>query len=287
MKKIIYSSQYIIPEFISAHMLEPVRDFCHSSGNFEGEGEGVCPYAEMMYRNALLENVEAVVFTTRCDQMRRISELMKSSGKECFLMNVPSTWQAPVSLEIFKDELLRLSRFFSEISGKKFSLEILKNELMKKKEHLAESKDGTKIALMGGPMISSDAGLIKILEDNSANIALDATEQGELSQPDIDSDNLEKDPIAELANAYFADIPDIAKRPNTQFYDKAEIMIKERGIEAIIVRIYPWCDLWHAEVQRIKEYFDLPVLQITADINVAPLNDKRLQTRLNAFMEMI
>ena len=287
MKKVLYSSQYIPSEWILAHGLEPVKSLSHSQVFGEGEGEGICPYAELMLHNALEENVAASVFTTRCDQMRRISELCRSTGKESFLMNVPSTWENPVSVEIYKDELLRLSRFLSEVSGESLSYEKLKRSFVNKKNCSFDDKKGKRIALMGGPETRQDSGLIKILEDNSANIALYATEQGEISQPDIDLENLDKDPVAELANAYFSNIPDIAKRPNTQFYEKAKTVIKERGIEAIIVRIYPWCDLWHAEVQRIKEFFDLPVLHVTADINVLPENDRRLQTRLEAFLEMI
>jgi benzoyl-CoA reductase/2-hydroxyglutaryl-CoA dehydratase subunit BcrC/BadD/HgdB len=288
MNNILYNSQYIPPEWIKAHGLEPVNIQPSAASIPEALGEGVCPFAEAVYQNALLKENLAVIFTTRCDQMRRISELYRSSGKETFLMNVPSTWENPVSVEIYKDELLRLSRFLTRLSGNELSIDLLKSGLKERKNWLPLIEgDVKRIALMGGPETRQDSGLIKILEDNSANIALDATELGELSQPDIDFESLEKDPIAELANAYFSNIPDIAKRPNTQFYEKAKTVIKERGIEAIIVRIYPWCDLWHAEVQRIKEFFDLPVLHVTADINVLPENDKRLQTRLNAFMEML
>jgi benzoyl-CoA reductase/2-hydroxyglutaryl-CoA dehydratase subunit BcrC/BadD/HgdB len=288
MKKILYNSQYIPPEWIKAHGLEPVNIQPSAESIPEALGEGVCPFAEAVYQNALSKENLAVIFTTRCDQMRRISELYRLSGKETFLMNVPSTWENPVSVEIYKDELLRLSRFLTRLSGNELSIDRLKSTLKERKNHLPLiEEDVKKIALMGGPEVGSGSGFIKILEDNSANIALDATEQGEISQPDIDFENLDENPVAELANAYFAKMPDIAKRPNTQFYEKVKIMIKERGIDAIIVRIYPWCDLWHAEVQRIKEFFDLPVLHVTADINVLPENDKRLQTRLNAFMEML
>jgi benzoyl-CoA reductase/2-hydroxyglutaryl-CoA dehydratase subunit BcrC/BadD/HgdB len=287
MKKILCSSQYIPAGWISAHGLQPVMELSGSFCNSEGEGEGICTYAETLYRNALSENIDAVVFTTGCDQMRRISDLVRSAGKECFLMNIPSTWKNPVSIEIFKDELKRLSIFLSKQSEEEFSYEILKEELFKNKKRPEEIRKGKRISLMGGPMTGSDKGLIKLLVENGANIALDATEQGEIANPDIDFNNLEKDPVAEIANAYFYDMPDIAKRPNLQFYEKIEKLIEEREIEGIIVRVYPWCDLWHAEVQRIKEYFDTPVLQITADVNMEFEKDKRLQTRINAFLEMI
>ena len=288
MKKILYSSQYLPPEWISAHGLEPVNIKPCTEVISEGLGEGVCPFAESMYRNALSSENLAVIFTTRCDQMRRISELYRSSGKETFLMNIPSTWKNPVSLDIYMDELLRLSRFLTQLSGNELSIDWLKSRIKGREIFISPcEKDVRRIALMGGPAIESDTELIKMIESNSATIAFDATELGEIAQPDIDFDNLEKDPVAELANAYFADMPDIAKRPNTQFYEKAERMIKEREIEAIIVRVYPWCDLWHAEIQRLKDYFGLPLLHLTADINVTPLKDKRLQTRVKAFLEML
>lgn len=286
MKKILYSSQYIPSEWISAHGLEPVRPYYKFSEAYEGEGEGICPYAEMMYQNSLSGDIDAAVFTTRCDQMRRISELCRLSGENSFLMNIPATWQNPVSVEIYKNELIRLSRFLTEISGKDVSYEKFKNLLIKKQLPV-EKKRGKRIALMGGPDIGSDSDLINILGENCANITLDATEQGEITKPNIDFENLEKDPVVEIANSHFKEMPDIAKRPNTQFYKKTAEIIKKRKVEGIIVRLYPWCDLWHAEVQRIKEYFGLPLLQITADVNVEFEKDKRLQTRLKAFLEMI
>lgn len=287
MKKILYSSQYIPPAWIEAHGLESVKIFPCSEGQLESEGEGICSYAELMRQNVLSTECEGVIFTTRCDQMRRISEICRLSGKKIFLMNIPSTWQNPVSLDIYKDELMRLSSFLTKISGATLSMGKLKKSINKLQEVNEVNKRGKNIALMGGPLVDKDSELIKIIERNSANIALDATELGGMSVPGINLKNLEKDHLAELANAYFANMPDIAKRPNTQFYEKAQQIIKERNIEGIIVRTYPWCDIWHAEIPRIKETFDLPMLNYTVDVNTLPTHDSRLKTRLCAFFEMI
>lgn len=256
-------------------------------GDFEIEGEGICPFAETLYHNSISMDISVSIFTTRCDQMRRISGFVQSEKQEKFLMNVPSTWQTPASFEIFKDELKRLSKFLTHLSGKQFSIETMINELKKKKYDIPKSKKGKRIAVMGASITDADAGFCKLLTKKSANITFDASEQGEIAQPDIDFKQLNKHPFKELTNASFRNMPDIAKRPNIQFYDKANEIIRMRKIQGIILRIYPWCDLWHAEVQRIKEYFGLPVLELTVDINVEPEKDKRLQTRLNAFLEMI
>ncbi len=286
--KVLYSSQYIPPEWIKIHGFQPVNMISQNNNAFQESSEGVCPYAELMFKQAELFDGSAVVFTTRCDQMRRISELYSSSGAKLFLMNIPATWQNQTAIGIYKDELKRLSSFLIQTGGTEPDFENLVT-LFKNKKRPDPPKVGNekRIALMGGPAIDFDSGLINLIQEHSAKICLDATEIGELAIPDVNLKKLADDPYSELAIAYFANMPDIAKRPNKQFYEHIDEMVKQRNIDAIIVRTYPWCDIWHAEIPRIKELFKLPLLHFTADVCTSPKNDSRLKTRLKAFFEIL
>lgn len=286
-QKILFSSQHIPPEWIAAHGCQPIKLTPSPERIFEEIGEGICPFAELMLRNADNYDCAAVIFTTRCDQMRRISEL--SSGKKVFLMNIPATWQSKTALNIFIDELQRLSRFLVKIGGSQFSAEKLKSFIENNHRTIIPHSinNRKKIALMGGPENQSDSEFEKMIEKHGGYIAFNACEQGEIANPVINLNKALQNPAKELANAYFVNMPDIAKRPNTQFYSAVSKVISERKINALIVRTYPWCDIWHAEIPRIKEYFKLPLLNYTVDVNTLTENDSRLKTRLKAFFEML
>ena len=60
------------------------------------------------------------------------------------------------------------------------------------------------------------------------------------------------DPLAELADAYFDAIPDAFRRPNDRLYEWLGARLAAAAVRGIIFRRYVWCDLWHAELQRLQ-----------------------------------
>jgi benzoyl-CoA reductase/2-hydroxyglutaryl-CoA dehydratase subunit BcrC/BadD/HgdB len=96
---------------------------------------GLCPYARaFMAEVAGTGEIDAAVFATTCDQMRRAAEWVararQDQGRAVFLMNVPATWQTPASARMYRDELLRLGRFLVSLGGTAPS-----------REHLAETME--------------------------------------------------------------------------------------------------------------------------------------------------
>jgi hypothetical protein len=59
-----------------------------------------------------------------------------------------------------------------------------------------------------------------------------------------------------------------------------------RHVRGIILHRYVWCDLWHAEGQRLKQWSPTPVLELDVgpDDTAAP---NRIQGRIEAFLEML
>ena len=280
--RVLFGSPYVPREWIEGHGLGAVEILPPATSPTE-DAAGVCPYARLMLNAVESQPQDAVIFTTRCDQTRRISELFKGQREQSFLMNIPTTWQSQVAWDMYRDELLRLSRFLISLGGKAFSPQ----RISPSTDSEPTAGAGTKIAVFGGPETARVPEFHDLLRLNGLRIALDGTELSGLGRGDIDMMDLETDPLTALTRACFVDLPDIAKRPNTQFYSFMSQCLKERGIEGIIVRTFPWCDLWAAELPRIRECFKLPVLHYVVDLTTALSSDKRLKTRLSAFAEMI
>jgi len=324
MKKVIYSDPFIPAEFIYAYGLKPSR--IAPSQNIAGSldiREGICPYISSFISYIKSEDADAIIVTTLCDQMRRCSELIKNETETpIFLFNLPSTWQTKTALDIYTYELKRLGRFLLKIGGeeptsdeltdimKKFdnsrsilrslwnriSPRIYAKTILRFYEHgepdfkiptSPPDDKGISLALIGGPLPESELDLFDIIEENDGKVILNGTENGERTFPaPFDYNQIHLDPLRELVKAYFGSIPDVSRRPNTSLYDWLKREIYERGVRGIIVRYYTWCDLWHGEIQRLKELCYRPVISINAD-SVYPGVIERTRTRIEAFIEQL
>jgi benzoyl-CoA reductase/2-hydroxyglutaryl-CoA dehydratase subunit BcrC/BadD/HgdB len=143
------------------------------------------------------------------------------------------------------------------------------------------------LALVGGPMLEGDDELLQLIERAGGRIALEATEAGERTLPaPFVPELLETDPIEELVRAYFDAIPDVFRRPNDRLYEWLGRQIVQRGVRGLIVRRYLWCDLWHAELARLRQECSVPVLDWDA---IGEDHSTRASTisRLEAFLEML
>ena len=135
-------------------------------------------------------------------------------------------------------------------------------------------------------MPDGDDGLFALVERAGGRVVLDGTESGMRTMPRrFDMARAAADPLRELADAYFA-IPDVFRRPNTGLYEWLGHELAQRRIRGIILWRYVWCDLWHAELQRVRECSRLPVLEIDVgpDDITAP---HRIQGRIEAFVETV
>ncbi|MHC4440787.1 MAG: 2-hydroxyacyl-CoA dehydratase [Planctomycetota bacterium] len=288
--------------------------------------EGVCPFVRSFIDEVLRnKDTGGIIVTTVCDQMRRAFDiLVRNCELPAFLMNVPNTWQFFASQKLYIDELERLSRFLTGLGGKSPSNDALakimleydaaRTSILTAREYLsarqyaeaiaafgrAESNqtvncvsgivpktDGVPLAIVGGPLMRQDFALFDMIEQSGGRIVLDATETGErgVCAP-FDRRRVQDDPLIELADAYFGGIPDASRRPNSELYKWLERELASRNVQGIIFRRYLWCDIWHAELRRLKDWTDLPVLDIdTASDNET--DEYRTANRIRAFLEML
>jgi benzoyl-CoA reductase/2-hydroxyglutaryl-CoA dehydratase subunit BcrC/BadD/HgdB len=318
---VLYSSPYVPPEWIAAHGLRPCRR--RPGRGRAAAAAGLCPFAGGFLREAdeaLADgSAAAVVVTTTCDQMRRGAETLPSRG--AFLLNVPHAGGTPTAHRTYRDELLRLGRFLVSCGGSEPGHGELVAALRRfddgrrairaargrpggrafaeavaafdeRGDGRFEAPDalptggGIRVALIGGPLREEDLVVHDLLEDAGARVVLDATETGERGLPaPFDRRRLAGDPILELADAYFGSIPDAFRRPNDALYRWLRAEIDDRGVQALVVVHCVWCDLWHAEVERLRGWAGLPLAEITL-VDGDGGARRSIETRLQALVEV-
>jgi hypothetical protein len=145
---------------------------------------------------------------------------------------------------------------------------------------------GVPLAVVGGPLMQRDRVLFDIVEECGGRIVLDATETGQRGRrPAFDRRATMENPLLELARAYFS-IPDASRRPNSELYTWLKRELTLTGARGVIFHHYVWCDLWRAELGRLREWVGLPVLDLDSDGH-SETSAVRSGSRVRAFMEML
>lgn len=321
-----YTCPFVPPEWLAAHGVSPRRIVPDAlAGPAAGARMGLCPYARAL-EACLAEqgDLDGVVVTTVCDQMRRLAEsISRAGGPDVFLMNVPTTWQTPAAARLYADELLRLGRHLvrrgaeapgaEKLAGVMLEYDAARAAVRAAREALSprayaealgdaapgrgpapdsgpprtQSSRGPSpgVALVGGPRRRCDAEIFDLVERFGGRVVLDATEGGEMTAPaPFDPRRTRDDPAGELADAYFGAIPHAFRRPNSMLYDFLKRQLPRRGAAGIIFCRFVWCDTWAGELGRLREWTRLPVLDLEIGDDKLPAG---VTSRIEAFLEML
>jgi len=292
-KTIVYTCPYVPAEWIAAHGLQPRRLIPRP---VEGIStiprlEGLCPYARAFANDvAAGKDVDGVVVTTMCDQMRRVFDLLvRRIDVPAFLLNVPSTWQTVAAQRFYLDELKRLGRFLVRLGGHEPDKEELVRVMLAQADGNAVhgtpyNGAGVPLAIVGGPLMQRDQVLFDVVQDCGGRIVLDATETGQRGRcGPFDRRRVAEDPLMELAQAYFR-IPDTSRRPNSELYLWLKDQLERTGARGILFHHYVWCDKWHAEFTRLKDWTKLPILRLDSE-GAGEIEIVRVRNRIRAFLE--
>ena len=325
MKTVVYSCPFVPAEWIRSYGLSPSRILPGRDGASPDGGApaGVCPYAWAFTRVLCLEeSAEGIVVTTACDQMRRACEWIRRDGTlPVFLMNVPSTWETVTAWRMYVSELRRLGRFLVRLGGKeptsdelaavmrrfdedRAALRAARGRLSARRysqaiaafhregvldlecvERAGQAR-GVGVGVVGGPLLPHDLKLFDLIEQSGGTVVLDGTTSGERTMPaPFDRRAMQDDPFMTLVDAYFGSIPDAFRRPNSLLYQWLEREADRRDVRGIILHYYTWCDTWHAELGRLKEWSRVPVLAIASDAEEQIAG--HTASRVEAFVEML
>ncbi len=325
MKTVVYCCPFVPAEWIAAHGLRPRRSMprsVHGAAPTDA-ASGACAYARAFMQEIIADSqASAVVLSTVCDQMRRAGELIaRQRDVPTFVLNVPSTWATPAAHTCYREELERLGRFTERVGGKRPSHDELVAVMLDYHERRASVRaaraflparqyseaiaafhrdgvtpsepadcgtapGGVPLALIGGPLVQEDLGIFDLVEQAGGIVVLDGTETGERTLPaPLDRRSAQEGPLEELTHMYFGSIPDAFRRPNHQLYEWFEHAVRDRAVRGIILRRHLWCDIWHAELPRLKERVDIPVLDLDDGGNDG--NRNRLEGRIQALLESL
>ena len=117
-------------------------------------------------------------------------------------------------------------------------------------------------------------------------MVLDATETGVRGMCGrFDRRSLRDDALRELAAAYFGTIPDASNRPNSRLYQWLKKQLDANGVRGILFHRYIWCDMWHVELARMREWAAVPVLDV--DMGDGEAVSAGARQRIEAFLEML
>jgi len=326
MKSIAYVSPFVPPEWIAAFGWSPrwLRLRAAAAREATAAHRGLCPWAGALVAQVCEDpELRAVVLATTCDPMRYAAAAIElQTDRPVFLLNVPSTWQSPAAGRLYREELVRLGRFLGELGGAAPSPAELTAVLGRFEAARAsvrprwpvgsgdryaeamaavrsegrpvaidaQEEDGGEavgLAILGGPLLEEDLVLFDMVRAAGGRIVLEGSEGGPRTLPAPFAPELvERDPIEALGRAYFDAIPDAFRRPNDRLFAWLRAGLVERNVQGIVLRRHVFCDLWHAELARVRQRSCLPVL----DLDVMPTEpgaSAAMQSRVEAFLETL
>jgi Fe-S-cluster formation regulator IscX/YfhJ len=215
---------------------------------------------------ALLAQVDGLVLTTSCDQLRRASEWLNDNAR-VFLFNFPSTLHQERLLEAEKARLLKWIGQLPQASNR--SKRCNEAALDARNQGWLDARRGDEreklsIGVLGGHFCGDQQSVARFFEKRGLHVSLWGCEGGEW-------------------------VGDVFQRPNDAFYEQVQARIAERHLDGLIVVRTTWCDVWRLACVRLHEVVKVPVLEWVMDgqFQGQSFPDGASTTRLEAFCELV
>ncbi len=324
MELIGYACSYIPVELLSATGWQPYH-LLHGNIDLSRQAEkytriDACPMVKSNISYILnnQDKFRALIGSTGCDMSRRMFDIIaETTDIPVFVLNNPSTDRK----QIFDDEVYWLVRQLENLSGRKFSDDLIAGEIEKweSEREFYRAIDKKRAALPS--LISTFTFHKAIMNYHQGNITNHIDLKDESSNnPRVyllgSAITYESHPILEMLekelrivgdfncglsrflnihitennlngikSAYYNQPPCVYKRPNNKFYDFVNKKLEELNCRGIVAWTLDYCDNYEFELKRIESAFNLPVLRIKSDFSFQNLN--QLRTRINSFTEML
>jgi benzoyl-CoA reductase/2-hydroxyglutaryl-CoA dehydratase subunit BcrC/BadD/HgdB len=145
---------------------------------------------------------------------------------------------------------------------------------------------GVPILLLGGPLTREGLVVLDCIEQAGGCVVVNATENGPATAAaPLPPVHTKASGAQFLMRTYYRHIPHPFSRPNDWLYEWLAATLTKCHARGILFIRHVWCDLWHAELARLKACSPVPVV----DLDLAAGDDTaaRVGGRVQALMEML
>jgi benzoyl-CoA reductase/2-hydroxyglutaryl-CoA dehydratase subunit BcrC/BadD/HgdB len=324
MELIGYACSYIPVELLSATGLRPYR-LLHGNTDLSRQAEkyvriDACPMVKSNISYILnnQDKFRVLVGSTGCDMSRRMFDIIEETTDiPVLVLNNPRTNRA----QIFNDEIDWLVKQLENLSGRKFSDDLIAKEIEKWESERESYRAIDKKRGALPSLISTASFHNAIINYHQGNITSHIDIKDEpINKPRVyllgSAVTYESHPILEMLekemrivgdfncglsrflnihitennldgikSAYYNQPPCVYKRPNDKLYSFIGGKLEEFRCKGIVAWTLDYCDNYEFELKKIESVFDLPVLRIKSDFSFQNLS--QLRSRISAFAEML
>lgn len=233
----------------------------------------VCSFSRSILEESLKDESGILVLTSCCNSVESAADVLKSTGREVYVINLPHSNNCCARL-LFQKELTKLSNELERLTGRKFSPEKFRTAFQGNEEDVS----GPYIAVMGA---RTSQDFLDIIIKKSPLPVKNNTCTGLHSLPaPPDTDDTEK-LMDWYADALLCQIPcsrmcDISERRH---------LTEDPNLRGIIYNTVSFCDFYSFEYARLKSALDIPILKIETDYTSSAAG--QAATRLEAFFESL
>ena len=237
----------------------------------------LCGFGKSVIQAVLEEKADQLVLVNCCDSMRRVYDILESTGKCKFLymLDLPHDDRDCAKIQ-FAQGLARLKKAYEEFSGKLFDKNAFFEAFSQK-----EKKAQPYIGLLG---VRVNSELEKMIQDNIPMDVKNMTCTGGrhlyINPQDLDQKE-EEDMFLTYAEALLSQTP--CFRMNNKI--NRNKLYLDPDLKGIIYHTIKFCDYYSFEYASLKENIHLPLLKLETDFTRQ--SAEQLLTRIQAFAETL
>ncbi len=269
-----YVCKYVPAELLAGFEEESLL-YNFSAKNFDAADKiihrNICSFSKALLEHRMEKCSGPIILTNCCDSIKRSGDILCGQAQKVFMLDLPHK-DGPCARQLYKKELIRFIREFSEYSQKDFDCEKFKAACGKQPE---EAKIPY-ILLMGARMSEE---LLAYIKSASLLPIVNRTCTGnrKIGPAPLVGDT------DKLMDWYAKEL--LFQPPCMRMTDTAarKELINDPNICRIIYNTVSFCDYYLFEYSRIAKELPAPILKIETDYTVQSV--AQLKNRLDAFFE--
>ena len=237
----------------------------------------LCGFGRSVIQNVLEGKVTELVLVNCCDSMRRVYDIVRSSGKLKFayLLDLPHE-DISCAKQSFTEAVIRLKDAYADYSGKSFDLNAFLASFDRN-----ENKAADYIGLMG---VRVSPALQKIIEDSTHMSVNNMTCLGSRDLP-LDTKAMQDADEQTLMHCYAEILLQQIPCARMSFNARRHSLYLDPHLKGIIYHTIKFCDFYGFEYAQIKQQVQIPLLKIETDYTAQSMG--QLVTRIEAFSETV